>query len=195
MVGKGGKLVKLASIPKLSTRYRDHQIVLEHIWCKMIQCEYKTAGWIELGFRHSNWKVSNYSLNICCRKFESCSLHYALFILMMMVAYGLVPCQEIKVLRSCLQAAAVIEAFWERFDAWGWLFVGAIDRRDRIGLCSLLLVSANITWGRDRALLHRCRPLLQLKLLLSLLATVVPPTAEKHQTLCSPSQRNSAITF
>lgn len=161
----------------------------------MIQCEYRTAGRIELGFRHSNWKVSNYSLNICCRKFEGCSLHYTLFILMMMVAYGLAPCQEIKVLRSCLQAATAIEAFWERFDAWGWLFVGAIDRRDRIGLCSLLLVSANITWGRDRALLHRRRPLLQLKLLLSLLAMLVPPTAEKHQTLCSPSQQNCAITF
>ncbi len=38
MVEIGGKLVKMASIPRLSTRYRDHQTVLEHaqhICCKM----------------------------------------------------------------------------------------------------------------------------------------------------------------
>lgn len=161
----------------------------------MIQCECRTAGGIKLVFGQSNWKDSNYNINICCKKIEGYCLPSVLLSLMMVDAYGSVPCQEIKVLCSCLQAASTIEAFWERFDAWGWLFVGAIDRRDRIGLCSLLLMSVNVTWGRDRALLHRCRLLLQLKLLLSLLATLVPPTVEKHQTLCSLSQWNSAITF
>lgn len=178
-----------------------HKTTLER-WCckhptvlsKMIQCECRTAGGIVLGFGQSNWKSSNYNINICYIKFEGYCLP-SVFFTLMVVAYDSVPCQEIKVLRSCLQAATAIEAFWERFDAWGWLFVGAIDRRDRIGLCSLLLVSVNITWGRDRALLYQCRLLLQLKLLLSLLATLVPPTAEKHQTLCSRSQWNSAITF
>lgn len=59
------------------------------------------------------------------------------------------PLPGIRVLRSCLQAVAVLEAFWDRFVAWAWRFVGAIVRRDRIGFCSLLLSSAN-TWGWEQ---------------------------------------------